>query len=61
MPSELISTRELAELWSCSTRHIERLKLENGLPFLKLGKSLRFRRSDIEAWLEAQQPGGTAA
>lgn len=59
--SELLTTRELAELWSCSTRHIERLKLENGLPFLKLGKSLRFRRSDIEAWLEAQQPGGTAA
>lgn len=61
MPSELISTRELAELWSCSVRHIERLKLENALPYLKLGKSVRFRLSDIEAWLDAQQPGGTAA
>ncbi len=59
--SELLTTRELAELWSCSTRHIERLRLKKGLPSLKLGKSLRFRRSDIESWLEAQQPGGDAA
>ena len=59
--SELLTTRELAELWSCSTKSINRLRLQSGLPSLKLGHSLRFRRSDIEAWLEAQQPGGTAA
>jgi excisionase family DNA binding protein len=25
---------------------------ENPIPYLRLGRSLRFRKSDIEAWLE---------
>jgi excisionase family DNA binding protein len=53
-PGNLLSPAEAAELlgvktqtlavWRCSGRH--------GLPFIKVGNFVKYRRSDLERWLE---------
>ena len=53
-PGNLLSPTEAAELlgvkvqtlavWRCSGRH--------SLPFIKVGNFVKYRRSDLERWLE---------
>lgn len=45
-----------AELLDYNTRHVLDVAIKSGaLPVVRIGKALRVRRSDLEAWL-AQQP-----
>ncbi len=58
---EVLNYRRAAELigctpgtlavWVCTKRHGE-------IPHLKIGKIVRFRRSDLTTWLEAFKRGG---
>ena len=34
-------------LWACTGRH--------DLPFIKIGRNVRYRRSDLDAWLDARR------
>lgn len=62
MDGELITTKELTARWNCTKFFIQQLRKNEGLPFLKLGSEVRFRPSDIEAWLNAREHnGGDAA
>jgi hypothetical protein len=45
---QLVTRRELAERWSVSTETLKRRERFGVLPFLKLGKGVRYRLSDIE-------------
>lgn len=50
---ELLTITELASMLKLSKRTVCNLMVEhtNPLPALRLGRSVRFRRSDVEAWL----------
>ena len=53
----LITTRQLAELWCQTPRWVLRMVKEQGLPHYELGGALRYRASEVEAWLQ-QHHGG---
>jgi len=48
--SRLLTVREIATYLGCTPRHVQNL-LPGGLPHLKLGRLLRFRRDEIDAYL----------
>jgi excisionase family DNA binding protein len=54
------SDREAAELLSCSRRHVVNLRARGELKFVKIGKRIVIRHSDLLAFLEANQKGGWA-
>jgi excisionase family DNA binding protein len=51
----LISEHELAHILSVTPRRLQarRLRGDIGLPFVKVGRSVRYRRADVEAYVEA--------
>ena len=50
---ELMTAHDLAEVLNCSTRTVRRLRDEGQLPpALKIGAMVRWRRADVERWLE---------
>ena len=55
----LVTTRQLAELWCQTPRWVLRMAKEQGLPHYELGGALRYRVSEVEAWLQ-QHRGGPA-
>lgn len=51
----LFSQLTIAAMRRCSIATIERDRWAGtGVPFLKIGRSVRYRKSDIRAWLNAQ-------
>lgn len=48
----LIDIGETARLLGTTRRHIRRLVSERRIPFLKVGRFVRFDAADLEAWLE---------
>ena len=62
LPS-LLSVYQVAEILSCSTRHVRRLADRGAMPqSVRLGSLVRWCRTEIEAWIAAgcpsQRPGG---
>ncbi len=54
----VLSKQELADQLGISIRHLEKLVIGGVLPQpLRLGRCVRFLRSDIEAWLSAKRHG----
>lgn len=48
----LVDVRTVATLCGCSTRHIRRLTDAGRMPApVRLGSLIRWRRSDVEAWI----------
>ena len=55
MTTEILTTKEAAAYCRLSTPTLERFRLTgNGPPFLKLGKAVRYRRSDLDTWLASR-------
>lgn len=52
--SPLWDTKQLAEHLGMSPRYIGQLVRESKLPYVRIGRSLRFRRDEIDAWLESR-------
>ena len=53
---ELLTEGQLAEQWNTTTRHIRRLRVEKGgLPFVKLGRLVRFDPGDVATWLDTHE------
>ena len=48
---KLMTVEDLSERLNCSRAHVYKLKDEFCLPFVKLGRSLRFRWGEVERWL----------
>jgi hypothetical protein len=56
----LLTRKELSDRWQLSTETLKRRERCGLLPFLKLGRGVRYRLSDIEH-LEAEATIGRAA
>ena len=52
MEDRLLTLDDLAEYLSVSRRTIYRLLGGNNLPAYRVGGQLRFRREDVDKWLE---------
>ena len=57
MPEPLMTARELAEHLGLATATILDWAEAGRLPHFKIGRAVRFRESEVEAWLEAQRRG----
>lgn len=47
----LLSQEQLAKWLSCTTRNIENLRKNQGLPSFKVGHLVRFELESVRAWL----------
>ena len=56
----LLDIDEVAELLATSTRHVKRLVYERRIPYVKVGRWVRFKRSDLAAWVKEQVVEPTA-
>lgn len=58
----LVTVKQAAKLLNVSPRKIHDLRSQEGLPFIKLGRSVRFRVDQLCSWLDrkAQQMQGWA-
>jgi excisionase family DNA binding protein len=54
---KLLGVKEIAERTGLEASWIYSQAAAKKIPYLKLGKYLRFRWSEIELWLEAQRQG----
>ena len=49
----LLTEAQVAELLGTSTRQVKNLCDHRRLPFVKVGHLVRFRPTDIDAWIDA--------
>jgi excisionase family DNA binding protein len=62
MQTQLLDQREAARLLNLSIRTMERMRLQGGGPlYVKCGRSVRYRTSDIEAWIAERIVSSTSA
>lgn len=52
LDDEILTSEELAAEWKCSKRFLEEARAKYGLPFFKIGRLVRYRRSMITPWFE---------
>ena len=58
----LLSSADVAELLDVSERTLEFWRYAGkGPAYVKVGKRVRYRPADVEAYLEAQRQGGDAS
>ncbi len=53
----LMTAGEVAEYLCCSVSTVRRFAARGAIPHYRLGKLVRFRRSDVEGWLTRHQFG----
>ena len=58
MSGRLLIAREVAELLAVPESWVREATRDGRLPHLRLGRYRRYRREEIEAWLEEQRGGG---
>jgi len=58
-PSEIISTEQLSQEWDVPVQTLYAWRYKGtGPPSCRVGKYVRYRRRDLDAWLEAQVAAG---
>ena len=57
--SNLIDIHEVAEVLHVTPRHIQRLVAERRIPYLKIGRFVRFDRAELNVWLDDQRVDST--
>jgi excisionase family DNA binding protein len=57
----ILTTREAAEATGLAVPTLNKLRVYGGgPPFLKLGRSVRYRLDDLQAWLESRLVSNTS-
>src|SRR5258708_7028203 len=56
-----LTTEEVLEYLQVNLRTVYRLIKANKIPAVRVGRQWRFRKRDIDAWLETQRPRGSRA
>jgi predicted DNA-binding transcriptional regulator AlpA len=57
----LLTQRQCAEALALSERTLERFRVSGiGPKFVRMGKSVRYRLTDVEAWIERRTVGSTS-
>jgi len=52
----LLNTKQVAAIIGLSPVTLEHLRLKGGgINFIKIGRTVRYRKSDVENWMAAQQ------
>ena len=59
--SALIDVNTVAKILSVTPRHVQRLVAERRIPFLKVGRFVRFDPGELNEWLERQRVGTSDA
>lgn len=54
----LLTVKALAEEWACSASMIYKLVERDELPHVRIGAAVRFRRTEVAAWLDRRRAGG---
>ena len=54
---KLMTAREVADYLQCSLSTVRRLVVRGQVPHFRLGKLVRFRRGDVDAWLRLHHRG----
>ncbi len=57
----LLSVGQLAGRLGTTPRHVRRLVAERRVPFVKVGRLVRFDPDDIAVWLDGRRVGGSGA
>ena len=57
MTDEILTIKQVADYLKVNERTIYRLAGNSEIPAFKVGNSWRFKRSDLELWIAAQQAG----
>lgn len=55
MTDEILTLKEVAEYLKLAEKTAYRLAAEGNLPGFKVGGSWRFKREDIESWIEEKK------
>lgn len=55
--NELLTVEELVCYLKVKRERVYRLVYERRIPFLKVGRSLRFRKTDIDSWMSETSNG----
>lgn len=58
MTDEILTLKEVAEYLKLAEKTAYRLSAEGKLPGFKVGGSWRFKKEDIESWIQAQIRSG---
>ena len=59
MDESFLTTEEVLEYLQVNLRTVYRLIKAGKIPAVRVGRQWRFRRRDIDAWLESQRPRGS--
>lgn len=59
MDESFLTTDEVLEYLQVNLRTVYRLIKAGKIPAVRVGRQWRFRKRDIDAWLESQRPRGT--
>lgn len=51
----LLTIAGVAEILGTSERHVRALVYRRGIPYLKVGRLVRFDPDDVQRWLDAQR------
>ena len=61
IPAPLLDTEEVAAILRVQTNTLAQWRVKGGGPsFLKIGRCVRYRASDVEAWINAQCRASTS-
>ena len=60
-PETLLNVQEVAEFLQMNAATIYNWAQEGRIPAIKLGRSWRFRRTDLERWLDANSQNAKQA
>jgi excisionase family DNA binding protein len=55
LSSPLIDIHGVAEVLGVTPRHIQRLVAERRIPYLKVGRFVRFDRAELSVWLDQER------
>ena len=61
MDESFLTTEEVLEYLQVNLRTVYRLIKAGKIPAVRVGRQWRFRKRDIDAWLESQRPRGARA
>ena len=59
LPAELWGAEDLAAYLGVTRHYVYRLTKQHRIRFVQVGKTVRFRPADVEAWLEAETVAAT--
>jgi len=57
---KLLTIKEVAQLLGVSPVTVHRYKREKGLPYIKIGNTLRFDWEDVRRWVEGHKRNTTS-